>query len=346
MNQKLTETFHEVADHLDVPPIDEVGFRRRVRAARGRKTLRAGSVAAAAACAVAVALYAVPGLVSQERAAGGRVATPPRAEEVASALPLVLDGRLSILGSDGGVARPGERVAEAVGAWGDDGALAIGADGRFSAYRLIGGEYHQVEAPTDVEVRQARTSNDGNTVAWLDNDGQLGLASAGKTQWTFPVTPQATLFDAQAGQALYWDEGGLHLRTGDLDIPLPTDGRPDWAMIARDVVQVAYEHKSVFFRVRGSRDPVQRSGGELISPDARLTFGVDGVVRTLAGQEHGPVTGLPGPIAKALWFDHDTFVVATGPQGGATKASVCEAATLTCEPLGLGYRSVELPTSP
>jgi hypothetical protein len=322
---QIRETLTDVGLAVEVPPVDDVAFRARVRSERRRRTTGRVLVASVAAAALVTGAGALLGLGGdQDRAVSP---TNPGGTSTAGQLPetvwFVRDGRLTALDPSGGL-HPLDIDVEGVVGWTAEHVYAVDTDSHLVVVEAWlaadGGFHHQrEEPPVDTAVESVALSGDGRFVAW-NADGKVTLRdNLGGQENTFAAGPNTYVAAVGADGVLVSEDGDLVLRSGQQTVHVPTvDGGYGWAaQLANGFVLVPdRDGRSRLYDVRPGRaelvatvDGAGELGpyGERVAtlpqdPDTGGELGVwDGTVR--------PVTGLDGSADAVRWADETTLLV-------------------------------------
>ncbi len=324
---EIRETLAGIGDAVEVPPVDEVAFRSRVRAARRRRTAGRALVAGAAAAAVAsVALVWAPGSpqgVDPSRMAGGSGEVDAQPSPVRLAV-LAERSRLMVLQPGGGAYRdPQVRIEEVLGR--SPGGVV-----------LLDGESHVVFRPLEKDgaIGAAEPLAGGQAVqrAWLDKTGRflafvdlanrlhLRPVDGDRDTETVPLLEQQTSLVATDGTRWVEDEGDrLSLRLPDQSFEVRVKGDPRSAELAGQVLAVHTSNGIELWDVSGRPRQFSELGGDEVgslAPDGSsyaVSSGRDlDVLTTSDGTTWSTV---PIDLSQDLtpvamhWQDGDRFLV-------------------------------------
>ena len=371
IDELVRETFGGEARGMEVPPFDELAFRRHVSAARRRRRVRVGAGVAVAASVAAIVAYAVPAVLDATDGGGTpQVAVAPVQVDT-SALPEPLyytaGGRLMAVTPDGAVHDLGLRSEGIVG-FTAEGVLAIGpesdpvwigasssgeGDGSYTFERDSGPT--AAALPATGPVQSVALSGDGRYLAWITLDDAVEVYDLKAEQLvdSTKVGPNSYVSSVSERGALVSENGDLELVGQDGVVHVPTEGDGyGW------VSDTAGDYVSVVDRDDVTRlyDVTRTSAGD--TPTARLVDSVPGTGR-LAPYAAGmvsvdgprvrmyPADGDPAVLAvggipqTAGWLDEEHAVVASAESGG-TSVYVCPVADLTCTRVAYSKDDVRL----
>ena len=348
----IEETFRHLAGSVEVPPPDEVAFRRRVRRARaGRIGFRAVAACAATAVVLGGALT-VTRLVGAEQ--GGRPADVPVAASVQGVAAenrppvyLSIGGRLAALDAAGDVHRLGARVQEILGS-SPDGVLVVDLESHLVRFRAVEGpagwRFKRAKPPLEDSVQAAVVSTTPGLVAWVTLDDEVVTYDLEHERVVdkMPAGPETRLFDVGRGVLVSEDDTPV-LHEEGRTTELPTSGGWVRAMdSAQDTVAVSVLGddglRTYLYRLASDRllllDVVPGSGA--LSPDGSTYAAAPDEeqdaepVLWTRGQPLRSLTGLGGPVTGMAWLDDDTAAVTTvEPQ--TSRAGMAGSRVYTCE---------------
>lgn len=349
----IEETFRHVAASVEVPPWDEVFFRRSVRRARaGRLAVRA--VVACAATAVAlggsVAVTRLVGAESGDRP-GVDVPVAGSVEGIAAAgrppVYLSVGGRLTALDSRGEVHRLGTMVEEVIGRAGD-GVMAVDRESHLVRYRAVDGpagwRFQRVEPPVEDPVQAAVVSTSPGLVAWLTLDDELVTYDLEQERVVdrVPAGPETRVFDVGRGVLVAEGDSAV-LRDRRRTVEVPANGGWARAMsLAEDTVAVSVvgddgARTNLYRLVSDKLLPLDvLPGSGALSPDGSAYLVAPDEeqegkpVLWIRGEPLRNLTGLSGPVTGVTWVDDDTAAVTTvEPQ--VSRAGMAGSRVYTCE---------------
>ena len=324
---QIRETLTDVGLAVEIPPVDDIAFRARVRSERRRRTtgrVLVASVAAAALVTGAGALLDLRG--DQDRAVSP---SNPSGTALGGQLPgtvwFVRDGRLTALDPAGGL-HPLDIAVEGVVGWTAEHVYAVDTSSHLVVvehWLAADGAFHhqREEPPVDRAVESVAMSGDGRFVAWL-TDGKVTVRdNLGGEDRTFAAGPNTYVAAVSADGVLLSEDGDLVLRSGQHAVRVPTvDGGYGWAaQVANGFVLVPdRDGRSRLYDIRPGRaeliatvDGMGELGpyGERVAalpqdPDTGGELGVwDGTMRR--------VTGLDATADAVRWADETTLLVST-----------------------------------
>jgi hypothetical protein len=330
----------EVRDAVEVPPVDEVAFRARVRAERRRQ--RGGRVLVAAAAAVVLAA----GAVGVGRLAGAHVnrdvppasGSPAETARVSETVWFVRDGRLVSLDPSGRVHDLRLR-AEGVLGYTSERVYAVDAESRVV---VLGRDRDREDSPVPGAVQSAALSGDGRYLAWLDLRDTVTVYDLKAEQEAFHVDAPHSGYVAAVGAdgVLVAADRGLVLHTAAGEVMVPTDdgGDPWGAQLAGGRVLVAGPagESSVYdVRAGAARQIAVLDGGSgALAPDGATAATIDtapddsAVVNVWDGQDAEPLRGLDGVPEQVRFADEGTLLVQTS--GGSAALWACSTSDRTC----------------
>ena len=366
VTDQVRETLRTVGREVDVPPFDELAFRRNVRAARRGRGLRlTAALAAGAGVAAVAAAYVVPGVLDGG-GAGDEVVAAPSSEVHPEVLPAPLyytaDARLLAATPDGEVHDLGS--SEAVVGFTAEGVLSIGSDSRLVwiaatssgegdgsfTFSDRGGP---VTLPLSGPVQSAALSGDGRYLAWIDLEDSVTVfdLKADERVQNVEVGRNAYLTSVSDRGALVSLDGSLTLLDAASGVSIPTeqDGYGWSSDTAGDLVSVADRDgvTRVYDLTRTDRSGTAKlvdtvPGTGRLAPYAEAVVSVDGsTVRVYADGEPQQLTGLAGAPQSAGWLDERYAVVTTAAPGGTT-INLCPLEDDACTPVAFSESDVRL----
>jgi hypothetical protein len=321
----------EVRDAGEVPPVDALAFRRRVRSERRRRS--AARVVAAGTAAAAVA--AVVSLASGVGPGAGRSVDPAPADRpsatgtVDETVFFVLDGRLTALDPTGRVHDLGVR-AEGVVGFTSERVFAVD-DRSHLVVRTVsydegsgGATFGREESPVPGAVQTATLSGDGRYLGWTGTDDVSHRydLKAGREDLTLPGTPLTGVVGVSADGLLLYTPDGLELDDGtsSLSVPVSADGEGAASQVSAGQVLVnGRDGRSRLYDLTGgSARPVDTLAGfGVLGPYAEriAVLVLQPADRTRLevwdGGTSTPVSGLGDEIPdQARWADETTLLVA------------------------------------
>jgi hypothetical protein len=348
---EVARVLRQVADTVEVPPLNEAALHRQVRRERGRRS-RSGIAAAAAAAAMIGVGLAGADHWFQPGGQQAPAATAPAEANASVPVYLRVGGRLAALTPDGELHRLGVRVEEVLGATGD-GVMAVGQESNLVRFRAVRSEgewrFDRVEAPTGEPVQGAAVSQTPSRVAWLSLDDEVVTydLEAGAVVARAEAT-ESTSVQAVSSGVLVHDDAGLRL-LGDegASVELPVEQIPWYASVAGGLVAVAdgqEDSTTVFDVSEGRAQVVDRiEGSGILGPAGSGLLSLlpgerDGAALAWTGDgEARPVSGLEGVAVDVSWAGPDTAVVLVRDGDGGTRTDVftCSVADAAC---GLALR--------
>lgn len=347
---EVRETLRRVADTVDVPPIDEVAFGRKVRRARsGALGVRATAGVAAVAL-VAGAAFVGTALVGTGPRGAAPAVGPPQGVVADERPPVYLSvgGRLAALDPLGEVHDLGVPVEEVLGAT-PDGVIAVDRESHFVRFRaVVKGDrwrFRRVDPPVAGPVQRAELSSAAGRVAWISLDNELVVRDLDSQEDIFrtPVS-EITALMAVGDRALVSEGRSLRLLGDEEVVELAWDGIPSSAGVGGDTVAVSdsAEGSTSIYDVSSGEAVVldELPGWGELSPDGSAFLATPGeeeagrpVLWTRA-REPRSVTGLAGTVTGVTWADDDTAAVTTSNWGGGqrerTDVYVCEVSNAGC----------------
>lgn len=360
MTTRITNTLHETAEAVEVPAIDQIAFRQRVRAARRRRVAAQATVAVAAS----VALAAGVGVVGQWRASDepGYTNNPgERAsfEPMQTLVPFVADGNLMVIPPNGKPVSTDLEIEDIVGRV-SDGVIVVGDESRVLHVPLDA--EGKMNGPADPilgndPVQQAVLSKDGSTIGWRDLANRLHLRRLAEPRefHAEPLTPTAKLVSVAADSWVILPSQGerLQLATVDGSVELRSQAESSEGEIAGGTF-AAESHKRVEFFAAPGGLPVATGmvGGDVgaLSPDgstyAVATIHEDQVsgVSTefaIVDVETGKRTAIPAPDGLHLTYQvvwNGTNFLVSGGDGKHERIFECSAQARACRVLHTGPR--------
>lgn len=345
----VRETLRQVADTVDVPPIDEVAFGRRVRRARsGALSVRATAGAAAVALMAGAAFVGTTLVGTGPRGAAPAVG-PPQGVLADERLPVYLSvgGRLAALDPLGEVHDLGVPVEEVLGAT-PDGVIAVDRESHLVRFRaVVKGDrwrFRRVDPPVAGSVQRAELSSATGRVAWISLDNDLVVRDLDSQEDVFRTqVSESTALMAVGDRALVSEGRSLRLLGGEEVVELAWDGIPSSAGVGGDTVALSdsAEGSTSIYDVSSGEAVVldELPGWGELSPDGSAFLATPGdeagrpVLWTRAGEPRS-VTGLAGTVTGVTWADDETAVVTTstwaGGQQERTDVYVCEVSNAGC----------------
>lgn len=353
---EIREALTEVQHAVDVPPVDQVAFRARVRAERRRhlagKTLLAGAAAA---------VVAVGGVTVAQVVDGGTHHVSPREVPAASGLPedggrvvsetvwFVRDGRLTALDPSGELHDLGLRSEGVIG-WNTEQVFALDDEshvvvlGRETDHEGLGKDtaYPREDSPVPGAVQSAAFSADGRYLAWLDLQGTATVYDLKAERIDLRVdVPHNSHVAAVSAEGVLVSENVdlvLHTATGETAVPTQEAGDNWGAQLAmgRVLVSGPSGESNLYDLQTGTaqRIAVLPGGSAALAPYALSAATIEtapddsAVVNLWDGRTSRPVRGLDGVPEQIRFADETTLLVQT--RGGSSALWSCSVADLTC----------------
>ncbi|MFC4787041.1 hypothetical protein ACT8ZV_21375 [Nocardioides sp. MAHUQ-72] len=353
---EIRDALTEVRDAVEVPPVDEVAFRARVRAERRRHVGGRALLAGAAAAVLAVGAVGATRLVD---AGGGRdvpVASgvTPRSGSVSETVWFVRDGHLTALDPAGKVHELSQRSEGVIG-WTSERVYALDGDshvvvlGRETDHEGLGGDtaYPREKSPVADAVQSVALSADGRYLAWMDLQHTVTVfdVKADRVQFRVDV-PRTSYVSAVSAEGVLVSEDVdlvLHTPSGETQVPTQEAGDSWGAQLAMGRVLVAGPagSTSVYDLSSGTAERIAVLPG--VSPTlasyaaAAATIeptadDASAVVHVWDGERVHELRGLDG-VPQEVRFEEaggevDGLLVVT--HGGAHGLWSCSATELTC----------------
>jgi len=347
---EIRDALAAVQHAVDVPPVDQVAFRARVRTERRRRTAGRSLVGAAAAAAVVAA--GVTGnavLGDPDRSpATGPADEPQEAPDLSGTVYFTVDNRLVALDPDGTLHESGLRSEGVIG-WTGQRVYAVDMESGVVVYRVRNADgaltFTREESPVSGPVQRVEMSGDRRYLAWLDNGNVVHRydLKAGQEDVTIPVSANTLVSGVAAEGVLLSEDGALSVRDDDSSIAIPVRGPADSfaSDIAFGLVLVNdQDARARLYSVReGSAQPVtELAGAGVLGP-----FGerVATIVEDPADRAHvemwdgvpmGPVTGLDGVFPVELRWAGESTLLVSGYRGGGPVVYACDI-DLRCQQL-------------
>jgi hypothetical protein len=340
--EQVRESLRAVAEHTDVPVVDQVAFRAAARRARRRRTAPRAVLGVAASLAVAATAVGVMVTLG-----GGRPAAPAGPGPVVDVgavldapVYLVREGRVVALDPDG---RTHDLGLASEGVVGFNARTAIVLDReshlvRFVARRSAGAgwSFRRVAAPTEEPVDRVVMSGDGRLLAWVGLDQRLTTLDLDTGRRTArQLRHDEQLIDVSGSEMLLGAAPRRLVVSGggtDLQVPLRGDGYGFASTIAGHLVAVVdRDNRTRVYEISSGRPrriaTVPGSGS--LSPDGDAVVGIrsgssDRTTGVVWDRVHGTrvLTGISGRLESAAWADDDT-VLATVSAGRGTTLWAC-----------------------
>ncbi len=235
---EIREALTEVQHAVEIPPVDQLAFRARVRAERRRHVASRAVLAGAAAAVLAAGAVSVAHLVdggqgrdvpvaSGAPESGGRV--------VSETVWFVRNGRLTALDPSGEVHDLGLRSEGVVG-WTSERVYAVDAEshvvvlGRETDHEGLGKDtaYPREDSPVAGAVQSAALSAEGRYLAWLDLDDTVTVYDLVADRVDFRVdVPRSSYVAAVSGDGVLVSEDVdlvLHTASGETAVPTQEAG--------------------------------------------------------------------------------------------------------------------------
>ncbi|HEU5039100.1 MAG TPA: hypothetical protein VFT70_18985 [Nocardioides sp.] len=342
----------EVRAAVEVPPVDDVAFRARVRTERRRQ--RGGRVLTASAAAVVLAAGAVgvAQLVGAETGRDVPVASGRTAEAgaVAETVWFVRDGRLTALDPSGQVHDLG-LPSEGVVGYTAERVYAVDAEshvvvrGRQQDPDRPGRDtaYPPAESPVPGAVQSVALSGDGRYLAWMDLGHTVTVYDLEAEGVDFRVdVPRNSYVAAVSADGVLVSEDVdlvLHTATGE-ELAVPTQEAGDnWGAQAgggRVLVAGPTGESSVYDLQTGvaRRIAVVGGGSGALAQDGTTVATIEtapddsAVVNLWDGRSTQPLRGLDGVPQQVRFAGEDTLLVQT--RGGSATLWACATDSRTC----------------
>ena len=324
---EIRDALRAVEQAVDVPPVDRLAFRTRVRAERRRRTAGRALVGIAAAGALVAGGVTARAILADPDGAPVAVTPGEPGEVLTETVFFVLDGRLTALDPDGTVHDLGEPGESVVGT--ASGRLYAVDDESNVVVRRTDPPFREVASPVHGAVQSVALSGDGRYLAWLDLDDAVHRYDlvADREDVTFGVGRDGYVAGVGEHGVLAFTDGRLVLRDGHRSIPVPiqNDGFSYSSDLARDLVVVGdSDGRSLLYDVStGAARLVETFQGEAaIGPFAERVAVIVPEPRDRAhvevwdGGSLVPVTGLDGVVPVAVrWAGETTLLVDAGVEG-------------------------------
>jgi hypothetical protein len=348
---EIRDALTEVRDAVEVPAVDEVAFRARVRAERRR--YRGGRALAAGAAVVALVAGGV-GVGQLAGLQGSRDAAPasgstPEAGAVSETVWFVRDGRLTALDPSGRVHDLGVR-AEGVVGYTTERVYAVDAEsrivvfGREHDHEGLGQDsaYPREDSPVPGAVQSVALSGDGRYLAWMDLQDTVTVYDLKAERVDFRVDVPRTSYVAAVGaEGVLVSENVdlvLHTATGEIAVPTQEAGDSWGAQVAGGRVLVAGPAgESSVYDVRtgvAQRIAVVRGGSAALAPGGLAAATIESapddsaVVNLWDGGVVRPLRGLEGVPEQVRFADETTLLVQT--RGGSSDLWACSTDERAC----------------
>lgn len=361
MTSRITGTLHETAEAVEVPAIDQIAFRQRVRAARRRHVATRSIVAVAASVALAAGVGAVVQLRASDEPSGfaGNPGEQKSFESMQTPVPFLTDGNLMILPPGGKPVSTDIKTQDILGQVAD-GVIVVGYES--GVLRVPLDANGKVDGPAipilgDDAVQQAVLSKDGSTIGWIDLDDRLHIRKLNETRdlHSEQLTPEGKLVSVSADSWVVEPAQGENLRlaTADDSVELDSQADPWRAELAGDTAAVETFEGVQFFAAPGG-DPISTGGvgGRVgaLSPDGstyvaaaseeEVDMGMTPEL-TILDVQTGKRRVIPAPdglhAATYVVWTGSNFLV-SGGVGDAVRIFECSAEALTCHVLHTGER--------
>jgi hypothetical protein len=311
---ELRDTLASVSDAVAVPTPDASAFEYRVALVRRRRTaVRVAGVLAAVAVGTGVVL--LPGDDTSPP-----VVTPV---EPADVVPVVLDGELALVGSDGATPT-GVQVSGLVGQ-GENGVVTLDPQRHVVVVQLTDDGIGVVRDLSGEPVASAAVSADARVLVWVDEDRGFHERGTIDGSWTYETASGnrfgGVLLAVSGPDWLSFEEGRVMLQrpASGLD-PMLLDsmhGVPPNAALAGDRAAIVAGDVANFYdtetgaqttsaalAARGALSPT----GELWASSDTVTDTTSGLDRVLAGN----VRGVP---VSTWWRDEQRYEAVTKVDG-------------------------------
>ncbi|GAA2136722.1 hypothetical protein GCM10009844_03170 [Nocardioides koreensis] len=338
---------------MEIPPVDQVAFRARVRAERRRHF--GGRVLLAGAAAVVLAVGAV-GATHLVDAGDGRdvpVASgaAPEVRSVPETVWFVRDGHLTALDPSGTVHELGLRSEGVIGYTSErvfalDEESHVVALGREHDHEGLGRDtgYPKEDSPVVGAVQSVAMSAEGRYLAWLDLQGTVTVFDLVADRVDFRVeVPRSSYVAAVSGEGVLVSENvDLVLHTADGESAVPTQEAGDnWgAQLAQGKVLVAGPSgESHLYDLRSGaahRTAVLPGGDGALAPYAYAAATIEtapddsAVVNVWDGKATHPLRGLDGVPEQIRFTNDEPLTLLVQTRGGSSALWSCSTADLTC----------------
>lgn len=345
---EIRQTLQDVHQAVEVPPVDEVAFRARVRSERRRRTGSRTLLTAAAAAVLVGGVLAADQLVDRPGpdvpVADG--ATHPGS--VPQTAWFVRDGRLTSLTPSGQVHRTDLRTEDVLG-WSGD---LVYATGRESRVVVLDTRGDRQPGPVQGPVQSAAVSADGRYLAWMDLAHTVTVRDlqTGRTAFTVDVARNSYVADVSDAGVLVADNVDLVLHTpvgGEVAVPTQEAGDNWGARLAGDRVAVSGPdgRSRVYDMGAGGAEPAGSLPGSSVAlaPDGAVVATIqpadddasaDVLVRDDRGEAGGgsaqPLRGLQGWPQQLRFVGADTLLVVTDGSTDQADLWACSASALSC----------------
>jgi hypothetical protein len=341
---EIRSALTEIRDAVEVPPVDEVAFRSRVRTERrwhrGVRVLAAGAAAVAVAAAAVGVTPLLDAGVGRELPAASGPTTAGRT--VSETVWFVRDGRLTALDPSGQVHDTGLRSEGVVG-YTSERVYALDAESRV----LVLGREHDDEglgrdtayppedSPVPGAVQSVALSGDGRYLAWMDLQGTVTVYDLKGHRVGFRVdVPRSSYVAAVGADGVLVSENVdlvLHTATGEVAVPTQEAGDNWGAQLAGGRVVVAGPSGgSSVYDVRSGtarRIAALAGGSAALAPDGATAATIEtapddsAVVHLWDGSGTQSLRGLDGVPEQLRFADEGTLLVQT--RGGSSALWAC-----------------------
>ena len=352
---EIREALTEVQHAVEIPPVDQLAFRARVRAERRRHLASRAVLAGAAAAVLAAGAVSVAHLV--DRGHGRDVPVASGAPEsggrvVSETVWFVRNGRLSALDPSGEVHDLGLRSEGVIG-WTSEQVYALDDEshvvvlGRETDHEGLGKDtaYPREDSPVPGAVQSAALSAEGRYLAWLGLDDTVTVYDLFADRVDFRVdVPRSSYVAAVSGDGVLVSEDvDLVLHTASGEVPVPTQEAGDnWGAqltMGRVLVAGPSGESNLYDLSSGTaeRTAVLPGGSPALATYAVAAATIEtrpddsAVVNLWDGRATRPVRGLDGIPEQIRFADETTLLVQT--RGGSSALWSCSVTDLTCRAL-------------
>ena len=349
---EIREALTEVQHAVEIPPVDQLAFRARVRAERRRHVASRAVLAGAAAAVLAAGAVSVAHLVdgghgrdvpvaSGAPESGGRV--------VSETVWFVRNGRLTALDPSGEVHDLGLRSEGVIG-WTSEQVYALDDEshvvvlGRETDDEGLGKDtaYPREDSPVAGAVQSVALSGDGRYLAWMDLDDTVTVydLKAERVDFRVEVPRRSYVAAVSADGVLVSEDVDLVLHTASRETAVPTQEAGDnWGAqlaMGRVLVSGPSGESNLYDLQTGTAQRIAVLPGDraVLAPYALSAATIEtapddsAVVNLWDGRTTRPARGLDGVPEQIRFADETTLLVQT--RGGASALWSCSVTDLTC----------------